>query len=488
MRSSLWLVGTLGLALSACGGDAFSGHPDVVARASGQELSTERLADIMTKVKGIGGTPEEAELIASIWTDYTLFAQAIAEGKLEEDSTAIREVMWGDIAEMTTGYWWQHLVKERGGVTAAEVDSLYRSGEAIVVQHILFRTEGVPAAQKPAIRREIDRVARLVSAPGADFGALVIEYSQDVNTLADSGFMGPVPPGTFVPEFDAMSWSLAPGQVSPVVETSYGYHIIRRASDEQAHPRFENVLIQRASQSVEAAYFTELDADVSLSRGAVNRVREIAADIDAARGNQKKVGSYAGTPLTVDKIARWIRIEARNPVEAPMFFEQIRTAPDSMVEMFTRYIAQRYLMIDQAEAAGFTIDADDWTMISDGFKAQVDTIKQMLAIDDATFDPNASVGDRKRAAALKVDQFLEKVVDGSGPRLRPLPGVLSWTLRNRDNTAVNPAGIQQAVSMTRTALGMPDEIPAPVDVGGPQPQVVPAPGGPPVGAPSGANP
>ncbi len=487
MRSSLWLVGALGVALSACGGDAFSGHPDIAARAAGQELSTERLADIMTKVKGIGGTPEEAELISSIWTDYTLFSQAIAEGKFEEDSAAIREVMWGDIAEMTTGYWWQHLVKERSGVTAAEVDSLYRTREAIVVQHILLKTDNAAPARKAEIKREIDRIARLANAPGADFSTLAMEYSQDVGSLADSGFMGPVPPGSFVPEFEKMAWSLKPGQVSPVVETSYGYHILRLASDEQAHPRFENVLLQRANQGVESAYFAELDAEVSLSGGAVNRVREIAADINSARGNNKKIGSYAGTPLTVDKVARWIRIEARNPVEAPMFFEQIRTAPDSMVEKFTRYIGQRYLMIDQAEVAGYAIDAEDWTMISDAFKAQVDTVKQMLGLDDSTFDPNASVSDRKRAAALKVDQFLEKVADGSGPRLRALPGVLSWTLRSRFDADVNPAGIQQAVSITRSRLGMPEDVPA-APQPGVQPQVTPAPGGPPVGEPAGANP
>jgi hypothetical protein len=487
MRRSLLLVGALGMVLSACGEDAFRGHPDVVARAAGQELSTERLADIMTRIKGIAATAEEADLVASIWTDYTLFAQAIAEGKLEDDSLAIREVMWGDIAEAITGQWWQHLVRERGGVTIAEADSLYRSGEAIVVQHILLKTDGVPANQKSSVRRDMDRIAQLAKAPGADFGALAIQYSQDVSTLADSGFMGPVPAGFFVPEFDAMAWSLAPGQVSPVVETSFGYHVIRRASDAQAIPRFENVLMQRASQSVEAEYFTELDADVSLNKGAPNRVREIVADINAARGNQKKIGSYGGTPLTIDKVARWIRVEARNPVQAPQFFEQIRTAPDSMIEMFTRYIAQRYLMIDQAEAAGYKLETEEWDEITASFRAQVDTVKQLLALDDSLFLPNAPLSERKRAAALKVDQFLDQVADGSGPRLRALPGVLSWTLRSRDNAATNPAGINQTVSMVRSRLGLPEEIPDPT-AGMPQPQVVPAPGGPPVGTPSGANP
>ncbi|PKL93693.1 MAG: hypothetical protein CVV20_02350, partial [Gemmatimonadetes bacterium HGW-Gemmatimonadetes-1] len=96
-RSMLWL-GTVVVALSACGkSDMFSAHPDVVAKAAGQELSAERVAEILTSVKGIQLEPEAAKFIADVWLDYTLFAQRVAEGDVMADSAFIREAMWTDV-------------------------------------------------------------------------------------------------------------------------------------------------------------------------------------------------------------------------------------------------------------------------------------------------------------------------------------------------------------------------------------------------------
>ena len=44
--------------------------------------------------------------------------------------------------------------------------------------------------------------------------------------------------GQFVKEFEEPAWGLAPGQVSDVVQSSFGFHLIRRPSKEEARPRF----------------------------------------------------------------------------------------------------------------------------------------------------------------------------------------------------------------------------------------------------------
>lgn len=492
MRSSLWLVGALGITLSACGGDAFRGHPDTVALAAGQELSTERLAELLTKVKGVGGTPEEAQLVASLWVDYTLFAQAIAEKRFVDDSATIMEVMWKDVAEMTSGYWFDRLLAERAPVSEAAVDSSYATDSLIVVQHVLLQTgPTMSAAEKTTVRRKIDSLAGEL-ARGADFGAVAIANSADAGTLADSGFMMPVPKGAFVPEFDNVAWGLRPGQTSRVVETQYGYHIIRRASDDQAKVRFRRMMQRQPDlmERVQSEYFAELDSQVQVARGAVAKARKVYTDVNMARGDDSRMGSYGGIPLTVDKFGRWVRIVAENPVQAPMILQQLNAAPDSAVEEFIRAVGHGYLMIHHADSAGAAIDAEDWTMLKRTFDAQVDTVRKLIGLTDTDLDPNAGIADRERAAALKVDQFFDRMADGSGPRLPPLPGVLAWTLRGREPASISPAGIQQAVSIVRSRLGMPENGAVP---GAPEPQIVPAPGGPPVGGETpppaaGANP
>ena len=61
---------------------------------------------------------------------------------------------------------------------------------------------------------------------GADFAALAKEYSDDPGSASKGGDLGTVKRGVFYPEFEAAAFALAPGQLSDVVESPVGYHII----------------------------------------------------------------------------------------------------------------------------------------------------------------------------------------------------------------------------------------------------------------------
>jgi hypothetical protein len=74
----VWLVVAV-LAAAGCK-DALRARPEVVAVAAGQELSVDRLAQLMAGIKGVPASREAAEFIANMWVDQTLFAQAVAGG------------------------------------------------------------------------------------------------------------------------------------------------------------------------------------------------------------------------------------------------------------------------------------------------------------------------------------------------------------------------------------------------------------------------
>jgi len=62
---------------------------------------------------------------------------------------------------------------------------------------------------------------------GEDFAQLAKQYSDDLSSASRGGDLGWVKRGTFVPEFEAAAFNLQPGELSPVVETEFGYHIIQ---------------------------------------------------------------------------------------------------------------------------------------------------------------------------------------------------------------------------------------------------------------------
>ena len=64
-------------------------------------------------------------------------------------------------------------------------------------------------------------------ADGADFAALARKYSDDLGSARQGGDLGWTPRGTLVPEFEAVAYTLDTGEVSQIVETDFGFHIIK---------------------------------------------------------------------------------------------------------------------------------------------------------------------------------------------------------------------------------------------------------------------
>ncbi len=64
-------------------------------------------------------------------------------------------------------------------------------------------------------------------AANADFEALARERSED-SSASSGGDLGEVGRGRLAPEYEAAAFELRPGQVSDVIETEFGFHIIQR--------------------------------------------------------------------------------------------------------------------------------------------------------------------------------------------------------------------------------------------------------------------
>jgi peptidyl-prolyl cis-trans isomerase D len=147
----------------------------------------------------------------------------------------------------------------------------YRVAEQAKVSHILIKTplpgpdgkvdeKGVAEAQK----RAEDLLKQLKA--GAKFEDLARKYSEDPGSAKEGGSLGWIGKGRTVPEFEKAAFSLPKGQISDLVKSSYGFHIIRVDDRQDAHMKtleevkdqIEPILKQQKAQALAQKQAEEL--------------------------------------------------------------------------------------------------------------------------------------------------------------------------------------------------------------------------------------
>ncbi len=139
---------------------------------------------------------------------------------------------------------------------------LYAQPESVRARHILI---SVPANASPeqlaAAKAKADDIYKKATAPGADFGKLAQEYSDDPGSKPEGGDLGEFERGMMVPEFETAAFALKVGEISQPVKSEFGYHIIKvEGHTEAAKPSFDSakdavreaLLSQKQGQAVEA--------------------------------------------------------------------------------------------------------------------------------------------------------------------------------------------------------------------------------------------
>ena len=290
-----WLAGTtvFVLALSGCK-DAFRARPETAAEAGGQELKSERLAALMAGIKGVPMSREAAEFISGMWIDQTLFAQAIARGRDLADSATASQVLWPEIAELVGGRWHDTLVARRAPLNTATADSVYDRGDVRLLQHILIRIE--PNAEPPAKaagKKKAESALAQVER-GADFARLAKLLSDDPASKLEGGYLPPAPRGKWVTAFDSAGWTLAPGQRTGLIESPFGYHIIRRPPPAEVQDQMLAYARERVGTVLDSIYLDSLGVrrGLKVERNAPTSMREAMTNRDKAVHSTTALARY----------------------------------------------------------------------------------------------------------------------------------------------------------------------------------------------------
>ncbi len=142
--------------------------------------------------------------------------------------------------------------------------------EQVHARHILISVKSadtvkspeapVEGLDKPLARAKAEEVLKRVKA-GENFEALAKEYSTDPGSKENGGDLGWFGKGRMVPEFEKAAFALQPGQVSDIVESPFGFHIIKLEERRNGDP-------QTAGQQVEQDKEKKLIEEIVKRQGA----------------------------------------------------------------------------------------------------------------------------------------------------------------------------------------------------------------------------
>lgn len=133
-----------------------------------------------------------------------------------------------------------------------------------VAKHILFSTEGKNDAEKAEVKKTAQTILRRIK-NGADFDKLMNEYSEDPGLASyPDGYT--FTDGQMVPEFESAAKALKNNQVSELVETDYGYHIIKKVSSgvTDSYERLKETIKQQLLSEKYVAYVSGLRAAATI--------------------------------------------------------------------------------------------------------------------------------------------------------------------------------------------------------------------------------
>lgn len=207
-------------------------------------------------------------------------------------------------------------LQARAAVTDAEISAYYQEQrdqfteqEQACASHILVKVKATPAAPEGHSDEEARQIAQSALAQvkaGADFAAVARKVSEDVGSAAQGGDLGCSPRGRMVPEFDNVAFSLEPGQVSDVVKTGFGYHVIRLNSLKEETVSALAQVKDRIRQTLVAQKAAALVTE---------KVQSVAGALARGRGLEE-VARAEG--MTVQKSAAFARGETPAVIDSPL--------------------------------------------------------------------------------------------------------------------------------------------------------------------------
>jgi peptidyl-prolyl cis-trans isomerase C len=171
-------------------------------------------------------------------------------------------------------------IKDTPAPTEEEIRKFYDGNpknfaraERIRASHILLKVDkNATPEQKAEIRKKIDGIRADIEAGKISFEDAAVKFSDDKGNAPKGGDLGLFPRGRMVKPFEEAAFAAQAGTMTPIVETDFGFHIIKvvdhkpadTVSLEEAKPRIKQFLEQNSKRNATQQYVTGLKAKATV--------------------------------------------------------------------------------------------------------------------------------------------------------------------------------------------------------------------------------
>lgn len=265
-------------------------------------------------------TVTDAQVSGELDRRMNYFVQQVgSEKKLEElynkPARVLKEDLRPQVRDQLVQQKMQEQIVGKVAVTPREVkeyfdkvpkDSIPYFSTEVEVGEIVIPAQVNDAAKQAAIAQLNDIRAQVLA--GASFEELAKKYSQDPGSGAQGGYLGFFKKGDLVPEYEAASRKLEPGQLSPVVESQFGFHLIQFIERKGDSYSTRHILLKPATGTADASVAATklirirrqiLKDSISFAKAA----KDFSTDkITAANGGLLINRQGGGSKLPLDKL------------------------------------------------------------------------------------------------------------------------------------------------------------------------------------------
>jgi hypothetical protein len=443
----LWVAGAWTLFAAALSPDPGGGPrraamdplPDsVVAEAAGHQLTAGTAAALLAPNPQVPAELEVVRTLAAIWIDYTLLAEAVAQDStfaaldLDAMTLPVRN-------EAVRVRLFQREVRADTVFNDEELSRLWEEsgpGTEVSVRHILLMIpEGATAAQHDSVRLQAEALRRR-AAGGEDFAQLASTYSQEPSSAETGGDLGYFPRGMMVQPFEDAVFRLQPGEIAPVTETPFGFHVIKMEGrrmaplTEAAAAEFRAMLAQQARMRADSLYVDSVarGAGLRIAPGAAAALREAGrrpASVREPAAAARELATYDGGRYTAADLAEPLR------ALTPQMQTWLSAATDADLEGAVRRLALERILLERARAQGLGLTPAEEDSILGEARLAIRRVLESSGLDRFA----GTRGTQAAAREAAVTELLRRAVLGE-VQIIPLD-VFGSLLRDRYGAEVN---------------------------------------------------